>query len=96
MKSRAEILSLVHSAVEELNQSLDHPVAIVDGEEAALYGRGGVLDSLDLVNLILLVEEKSAEAGLSVTLADDRAMSQFRSPFRSIGSLTDYVVALAA
>ncbi|RYE74807.1 MAG: acyl carrier protein [Myxococcales bacterium] len=93
---RTTVLSLVVQAAEELNPSLDEAIATHLGEEAPLYGRDGVLDSLDLVSLILLVEEKTAEAlGTPVTLTSDRALSSFRSPFRTVGSLTDYVVALA-
>lgn len=95
--SRDTALTLVTSAASEINPTLEEPIALDLGEEAPLYGREGVLDSLDLVSLILLVEEKTAdETGQSVTLTSDRALSGFRSPFRTVGSLTDYVVALAA
>jgi hypothetical protein len=34
------------------------------------------------------------ETGQSVSLMDDRAMSQTRSPFRTVGSLAEYVTEL--
>ena len=44
-------------------------------------GRGGHLDSLGLVNLILFVEERVfTEFGIEITLSDDRAMSQKKRP----------------
>lgn len=90
-------LKVVTDAIVELNDTFEEPVDLARGEEAPLYGRDGVLDSLALVSLIVLVEEKAHDTfGKPVTLADDRAMSQFRSPFRSLGSLTEYVLALAA
>jgi hypothetical protein len=34
------------------------------------------------------------KCGVSVTLADERAMSQARSPFRRVSSLADYAAQL--
>ncbi len=49
--------------------------------DTQLFGRGSKLDSLGLVNLIVLVEEKTADTfGKSVTIADERAMSQKEQP----------------
>ena len=62
------------------------------GEETRLIGHEAILDSLGLVSLVVEVEQHLAD-DLEVTLilADERAMSQKRSPFRSIGALADYV-----
>lgn len=60
-------------------------------EETVLFGAEGVFDSLALVNLVLSVEEAvERERGIAITLADERAMSQSTSPFRSVGSLAAY------
>jgi acyl carrier protein len=65
-------------------------------ETTRLFGREGLLDSLGLVNLLLDLEQQLNEQhALSIALADDRAMSQTRSPFRTIGSLSDYIFTLA-
>jgi acyl carrier protein len=94
---RTTVLTLVTQAATEINPTLEEPIELQRGEGAPLYGKEGVLDSLDLVSLILLVEEKAAdELGKAITLTSDRALSSFRSPFRTVGSLTDYVCALAA
>ena len=65
------------------------------GEETRLIGHEAILDSLGLVSLVVEVEQHLAD-DLEVTLilADERAMSQKRSPFRSIGALADYVCEL--
>jgi acyl carrier protein len=56
---------------------------------------GQTLDSLGLVTLILNIEDKLSEKfGLNITLADDRAMSQKNSPFRSTESLTEYIYSI--
>ena len=44
------------------------------------------------MNLIVLVEEKvQQDFGVGVTLVDERAMSQSKSPFRTLGSLAEFV-----
>ena len=65
------------------------------GEDTRLIGHEAILDSLGLVSLVVEVEQHLAD-DLEVTLilADERAMSQKRSPFRSIGALADYVCEL--
>ena len=60
-----------------------------------LFGHRGVLDSLTLVNLIVVTEQKVQEAlNIVITLADERAMSQKNSPFKSVESLANYLVLL--
>jgi len=54
-----------------------------------------VLDSLGLVRLIMDVEQRlQVERDITVTLVDERAMSQKHSPFRSVQTLVDYVCML--
>jgi acyl carrier protein len=66
-------------------------------EETAIFGREGFLDSLSLVTVVLSIEQQvNDEYGVTITIADDRAMSQRHSPFRTIGSLADYVSLLVA
>ena len=61
--------------------------------ETALYGQGGALDSMALVNLIADIEEALAEQfDASIALADEKAMSAKNSPYRSVSSLTDAVI----
>ena len=51
-----------------------------------------VLDSLGLVNLIVSVEQNiEDEFHVVITIADDRALSQKHSPFRTVESLAEYI-----
>ena len=60
-----------------------------------LYGNNGTLDSLALVRLAVELEEAiSEEFDKDITIVDDRAMSQKRSPFKNVGSLVDYLTNL--
>jgi hypothetical protein len=64
-------------------------------DETPLFGANALLDSTALVSLLVEVEQQINDAvGTEILLADDRAMSQKRSPFRSIGTLAEYVVML--
>ena len=45
-----------------------------------------------LVRLIVIIEQNiEDEFDISLTIADERAMSQKQSPFRTIGTLVDYI-----
>jgi acyl carrier protein len=62
--------------------------------EARLFGEGGLLDSLALVSLVVAVEQAVADRyGKSVSLADEKALSQRNSPYRSVATLAAYAVA---
>jgi acyl carrier protein len=61
-------------------------------ESTYLIGPGSLLDSLGLVRLIVDLEQRlQDEYGISLTLADERAMSQKNSPFRTVQSLAGYI-----
>lgn len=63
--------------------------------DTRLFGGNSPLDSTALVSLIVEVEQQvNDKTGGNVVIADDRAMSQSRSPFRTVGSLADYIQVL--
>jgi len=91
-----KILSIIYSSIDEINETLeDDGVALDKTETTSLFGQDSVLDSIDLVNFISIVEEKlEEEVNEYVALADERAMSQDSSPFKSVSTLTEYIAAL--
>jgi len=69
------------------------PAGVTD--DTVLVGSDAVLDSLGVVSLIVEIEQRvEGEHSVSVTLANDKAMSQRNSPFRTVGVLSDHVVAM--
>lgn len=89
---RSSVLPLVISSLQ--NFGLPNQPAVIDAD-TILFGRDGLLDSVALVSFILDVEDAvRTEFGVNLTIADERAMSQTRSPFRRVGSLADYVTQL--
>jgi acyl carrier protein len=64
-------------------------------QDTRLIGGKALPDSTALVSLIVEVEQQVDDRfGIAITIADDRAISQTRSPFRTVSSLADYVVKL--
>ena len=71
------------------------PPAARPGDIPVIFGTGGALDSLGLVNFLADLEYRLAEVhGREVVLASERAMSRSRSPFRDVDTLTAYVLEL--
>jgi acyl carrier protein len=90
---KTKILEIIYQAIDDVNFQND--LAIKKEPETKLFGSQGTIDSLGLVNLIVSVEEGvNTEFETSITLADEKAMSQKNSPFKSIQSLADYIYEL--
>jgi len=92
LPTEEDVLRIVYRAIDELNPQLPPERRLEKSPETALFGRTGRLDSLGLVNLIVAVEQAAEdELAVSVVLADEKAMSQRTSPFRTVGALAAYV-----
>ena len=89
-----QVEQIVLEAIETVNLTRDPDAQVPVSTTTPLYGPGAPLDSLGLVALLIGTEEGLRAAGANVTLADDRAMSQTRSPFRSVPALVQYVLTL--
>jgi acyl carrier protein len=92
---RGTALSVVQTALKELLSQNGDDVPEPFDEAVVLVGKDAVIDSLGMVSLIVEIEQ-ALETGhdVSVTLANDRAMSERNSPFRTVGVLTDHVMTL--
>lgn len=92
MIDREAISKIVFDALVEFREQSDGNPLIANDISETLFGKGGSLDSLGLVNLITMIEERmDDEHSVVLTLADDKAMSREKSPFRSVGNLIDYL-----
>ena len=92
MINSQRIIETLFDVVDEVNQQLPEGQQLEKSADTILFGQSGKLDSLGLVNLIVAVEQKIEEDfGVTITLADERAMSQRKSPFKSIGTLVNYI-----
>lgn len=96
MIAREDVYNIVLESLQEVfvQGDLAPPAAVT--EDTVLVGAEAVLDSLGVVQLIVEVEQRlEAAHGISVTLANDKAMSARNSPFRTVGVLADHVIATA-
>jgi acyl carrier protein len=95
MSIEDQVNQLLFEAIEEINVELPPHQKIKADRSTKLFGKKGALDSLTLVKLILASEQKVLETlNIAISLADERAMSQRNSPFRSVESLANYIVLL--
>jgi len=87
-----QIKEILFKSVEEINKTLDEDQQLELSTETVLLGKDGNIDSITLVNLIVTIEESiEDELNVEITLADEKALSQKESPFRTIGTLIDYI-----
>jgi acyl carrier protein len=90
-----DILSIIYEAFDELNQDLEADEQIAKSEDTIIFGSESKIDSMGLVNLITIIEEKLEEiTGKFISIADERAMSLVSSPFKSVSSLKSYIESL--
>lgn len=90
-----KVREIIHRVIDQLNLQLAADQRLEKGESTLLFGEEGKLDSLGLVNLIVGVEGGLAEGfGTAVNLADEQLMTRQDSPFRTVGSLVEYVASL--
>ena len=87
-----KIQKVIFDSIDEMNEQLDAEDRLTKSDNTILFSPGSKLDSMGLVNLVIAVEQNiEEEFGVIITIADERAMSQKNSPFRSVASLTNYI-----
>ena len=95
MDIKKSALQSILKAIDELNDILPQGKKLEKSNETLLHGNNTNLDSLGFVNLITAIEKHIEDNfDVSITLADDRAMSQKRSPFLTVETLVDYIAIL--
>src|SRR5690242_15615896 len=96
MIARNQAYEIVVTSLREVFEQTGAEAPASVSDETVLVGTDAVLDSLGVVQLIVEIEQRVEGAhGVSITLANDKAMSQRNSPFRTVGVLTDHVIATA-
>ena len=94
-KMEQKVENIIVMQLKELNQELDKKELEQPTINTKILGGKGCLDSLALVSFITDLEDAIDEAfDKEIVLADEKAMSQKTSPFRSVASLRDYIIKL--
>ena len=93
--TEAAVQDVVLEAMRLANLARDTGAQLEVSAEAPIFGPDSALDSLGLVALLLDIEDGLRAVGCEVVLSDERAMSQKRSPFRSVPALVAYIASVA-
>jgi acyl carrier protein len=93
--ARERVLQAIARAIGQLNRTRPAGRRLGTAPETELLGEGGSVDSLGFVNLVVAIEEEiEEEFGVAVSIADAQARARTGHPFRTVGTLADYVTAL--
>jgi len=89
---REDILRLVQTAIDNVNAQCDDGVRLEKTPDTDLLGSDQGVNSLTFVNLIVAIENEILNRlGKSVVLVDEDSMALQEQPFRTVGTLADYV-----
>ena len=78
---RAKVFDAIVSILEDKS--------LMVSDNTSLIGSSSLLDSMQLVELCLLLEDVAGDAGFEFDWTSDAAMSKSRSMFRTAGTLAD-------
>ena len=97
MITSEEVEAIILHALEALNEDSVPEDRIVVSLKTPLFGANSAIDSLGFVSLITDVETAlNVDHELTISLADDFAVSRTQSPFATGETLRDYIMTLAA
>ena len=89
---RSELLALVLDTLADYESMMPAGPPDTIDDSTVLFGPDGLFDSIGLVSFITDLEEQvNDEAEAEITIADERALSAEKSPFRSVGALVDHL-----
>ena len=91
MIKKEKILQVIFDAIDEINEQFEEEQRLMKSTDTVLFGESGKLDSLGFINLLIAIEQRLEEIfDVSFTLANEKAMSQVNSPFRTVETLAEY------
>ena len=94
--TREEVEKIVGEVLREIMEAQN--IVIESGNitgDLPLIGKASALDSMSFVMVTAGIEQRLSERqNLAITLVNEKAMSMRNSPFRTVGSLADYVLTL--
>ena len=92
MDKRKTLISFIIAKLDEYKEEGLINRDIEFDEKTCLYGQNGLINSLNLVLLIVNLEEFAGEQWKrEIVIADNRVFSMRSSPFSTIENLADYI-----
>ena len=90
-----KVIKTILETINEYNDGLSKNDQISSNLDSSIYGGSSNLDSMGLVSFIVGLEQSIEDKfDQSISLADEKAMSQKSSPYKNINSLADYILKL--
>lgn len=87
------VVRILFEVVDELNKQLPKQERLERSLDTALSGSSGRLDSLGLINFIIMAEQKlGAEFGTQISLTGEAATSEGQEAFATLKTLSDHLV----
>ncbi len=86
---KKQINEIVISTIK--NYCEENDIQIVLTKDTPLIGSARILDSMGLVNTIVDIETAFLDEDVEISLTSEAAMSGRISPFRSVGSLCNFI-----
>ena len=94
--TEGRILQAVYDAIDEVNLQLPEERRLQKRRSTVLLGESGTLESLELINLIVTVEQE-IESAFQVTLTfmdDENVLSEKEGPLNTVASFVQYISTL--
>lgn len=86
-----KIRAIILGSIEIFNEELGQEKLKAD-QDTAIFGQGSELDSLDFVNLMVIIEEEVFEhLGKTITIASEKAFSKKYNPFKNVTRLSEFI-----
>lgn len=85
-------MQVIEQALQQTNRTRENKIDLSNLSSVRLYGGGGVFDSMQLVNFLVLVEQLvDDEFGQAIALTSEKAVSMRVSPFSSTTTLAAFI-----
>ena len=88
---KPKINEIVIGAITDYCETNGVELAEASNEHTPLIGSARILDSMGLVNVIVDIETAFLDEDVEISLTSEAAMSGRISPFRSVGSLCNFI-----
>jgi acyl carrier protein len=95
LTDKEQLMRLLFETIDELNEQLPPKKRLEKSTETVLFGDSSKLESLGLINLIVITERKvTEEFGMTITLADEKTLSQIQTIFKTPETLVNHIFLL--
>jgi acyl carrier protein len=97
MEDASGARQIVFDVIDQMNHEFPEQEGLNKSPSTVLFGPGGGLDSLGLVDLVMRIQEAILdEYDVAVAVANEQVLSSEASPLRTVESLIQHVEGLLA